>query len=297
MNYLRIYNNLIENAKNRKLSGYGETHHIIPTCIGGLDIPSNRVKLKSREHFIAHLLLWHIYKTDKTKCYKMGKAVRMMGWNKNGDRRLTSWEYEQVRKINSESMKMYQNEILDSGFTRAQENGKSIKNKLIRKDNFHFYHDDYGEYYSNAYDLMENFPELKLNSTNLLKVGDEKRFQHKGWRLLKNKHITNDEIHKITSNKMKNSAKNRKNKDSCVGRIYLYSPNGEIKKFVHPNSEEFKILIELGYWTKNSKYGSIPNNMKNHKNLSQSNQMKKSWILRDKEKIKTLWTCRRIFLR
>ena len=35
MNYTKIYNDLIERAKTRKLDGYKEVHHIIPRCMGG----------------------------------------------------------------------------------------------------------------------------------------------------------------------------------------------------------------------------------------------------------------------
>jgi len=32
MNYNKIYNQIVERAKSRKLNGYMETHHIIPKC-------------------------------------------------------------------------------------------------------------------------------------------------------------------------------------------------------------------------------------------------------------------------
>jgi len=59
MNYTKIYNQLIERAKNRKeeRDGYYERHHIIPKCMGGSDDKDNLVKLTYREHFIAHWLL------------------------------------------------------------------------------------------------------------------------------------------------------------------------------------------------------------------------------------------------
>jgi len=63
MNYNKIYNNLISRAKNRKLNGYVERHHIIPVSEGGSNDPDNLVELTAREHFFAHLLL---YKQEKT---------------------------------------------------------------------------------------------------------------------------------------------------------------------------------------------------------------------------------------
>ena len=62
MNYNKIYNDLIEKARNRvSIDGYYEVHHIIPKCLNGNDEPSNLVKLTAREHFIAHLLLANIH--------------------------------------------------------------------------------------------------------------------------------------------------------------------------------------------------------------------------------------------
>lgn len=61
MDYLKIYNNIINNAKSRFLSGYTENHHIIPKCVGGSNDKSNLVKLTAKEHFICHLLLCEIY--------------------------------------------------------------------------------------------------------------------------------------------------------------------------------------------------------------------------------------------
>lgn len=62
MNYSRIYFELIQNAKQRfTLTGYTEKHHIVPKSLGGSDFSDNLVRLTAREHYIAHLLLAHIY--------------------------------------------------------------------------------------------------------------------------------------------------------------------------------------------------------------------------------------------
>ena len=61
MNYITIYNNLIQRASNRLLDGYKERHHIIPRCLGGNNTKENLVDLTPEEHYIAHLLLIKIY--------------------------------------------------------------------------------------------------------------------------------------------------------------------------------------------------------------------------------------------
>lgn len=67
MNYQKIYTNLIESRKNRILeeSSSYEKHHIIPRSMGGSDEPGNLIHLTPREHFLAHWLLWRIYKNKQ----------------------------------------------------------------------------------------------------------------------------------------------------------------------------------------------------------------------------------------
>jgi hypothetical protein len=59
VDYLRIYNKLIQSAKKRNVvDGYNEVHHIIPRSEGGTDDQYNLVILTPREHYIAHKLLY-----------------------------------------------------------------------------------------------------------------------------------------------------------------------------------------------------------------------------------------------
>lgn len=61
MDYGKHYNNLISRARNRKLVGRCERHHIIPKCMGGSNHRSNLVDLSYKEHIVAHLLLTKMY--------------------------------------------------------------------------------------------------------------------------------------------------------------------------------------------------------------------------------------------
>lgn len=78
MNYQKIYNQIINKAKNRELIGYFEKHHIIPKCIGGNNNKDNLVKLTAREHFICHLLLCEIYPSEN----KLKQALWLMSIGK-----------------------------------------------------------------------------------------------------------------------------------------------------------------------------------------------------------------------
>lgn len=69
MNYKKIHDSIIEKYKLLNLKKgqgqYLETHHIIPKCLGGLDIKENRVNLPAREHFLIHRLLTRIYPDNR----------------------------------------------------------------------------------------------------------------------------------------------------------------------------------------------------------------------------------------
>lgn len=68
MNYRKVYNQLIDNARTQHIDGYYETHHIVPKAEGGSDDKSNLVKLTARQHYIAHLLLAKIYDDRAMHC-------------------------------------------------------------------------------------------------------------------------------------------------------------------------------------------------------------------------------------
>ena len=62
MNYSKHYEALIAKAKARgKPEGYVERHHVVPRSLGGSNSRNNLVWLTAREHFIAHVLLAHVY--------------------------------------------------------------------------------------------------------------------------------------------------------------------------------------------------------------------------------------------
>lgn len=70
MDYKWHYDRLIETRKvlprSKKDSTYYEIHHIIPRCKGGDSSEENLVYLTAREHFLAHWLLWRIYRDRQT---------------------------------------------------------------------------------------------------------------------------------------------------------------------------------------------------------------------------------------
>ena len=93
MNYKRIYDMLVENAKNREVEGYTEMHHIIPLCMGGDNTNENLVRLTAREHYLAHALLYKHYRTTKL-AHAWFSMVRR---DPNQKRFFTARQYESAR--------------------------------------------------------------------------------------------------------------------------------------------------------------------------------------------------------
>lgn len=82
MDYNKHYDRLMSRAKNRILEGYGETHHIVPRCLGGSDESKNLVSLTASEHYVAHQLLVKIHPENEKLIY----AAAMMSRHPNGKR-------------------------------------------------------------------------------------------------------------------------------------------------------------------------------------------------------------------
>lgn len=111
MDYKKIYDDLVrsrismkENRKaNKKIGTYFERHHIVPISLGGdksyaINSP-NIVLLTAREHYLAHRMLWLIYRTRE-----MGFAFHKMVFSTSPlqERRFDSRSYEAAKNAFSE---------------------------------------------------------------------------------------------------------------------------------------------------------------------------------------------------
>lgn len=152
MNYQKIYDQIIERANNRKLTGYAEKHHILPKCLGGNDTKENLVKLTAREHFLCHRLLCEIYPNNPKLFYALWlMAIGKKKWKHTEPYKMSSKEYERLKfkfiqksktKIISDSHKLAvgkknsrvvhqydQNGILLKTYPSAIDAERSINNK------------------------------------------------------------------------------------------------------------------------------------------------------------------------
>ena len=88
-----------------QIRGYIEDHHIIPKCLGGQDIISNKVWLTAEEHYICHKLLTEI--TSDNANGKMWSALwRMMNKqskNQNRNYEIDAKEYAIARVQNAKN--------------------------------------------------------------------------------------------------------------------------------------------------------------------------------------------------
>ena len=102
LDYEKIYNKIIERAKNRLLMGQIENHHIIPRSEGGSNKKENKIELSPKEHHICHLLL-----------IKMGKCLKYCYRHVNAHQYIKMKETEKRKIKIRESRKMYKERQLD----------------------------------------------------------------------------------------------------------------------------------------------------------------------------------------
>ena len=143
MDYLRIYNNIIQNGLNcnrNKKENYFEEHHITPKSLGGSNSNDNLVLLTAKEHYICHLLLVKIYYNTENYI-KMLRAFMMMKVENCNQLRYTSKMYE-LKKLecygengllNGNNAPFYgknHSEDVKNSIRIRQKENNSMKNKI-----------------------------------------------------------------------------------------------------------------------------------------------------------------------
>ena len=104
MNYQRIYDQLIDRARTRKLKGYKERHHIIPRCLSGTDDKDNLVELTAKEHFLSHKLLCKIHPNNKSIQFAYWAMVVYKSKKNQREYKVSSREYQLLREQISSMM-------------------------------------------------------------------------------------------------------------------------------------------------------------------------------------------------
>jgi hypothetical protein len=126
--YFNWYKSIIERAKNRKIKGYREKHHILPRCMGGEDSKENLVYLTPEEHYVCHQILIRMYPNESSLIF----AAKMMTVNnfstqKRNGNKLYGW----LKRKAQEQMSLIQKDT-----AHINKNGKK---KKIKKEELGFY--------------------------------------------------------------------------------------------------------------------------------------------------------------
>lgn len=104
MNYKRIYEELIDSARLKpKKENYKELHHIIPLCMGGSDEKENKIFLTARQHYLAHWLLYKIYRT--TSLVHAWHSMSRIGKGQE-ERKINSHLFEYCKKERSKLLSL-----------------------------------------------------------------------------------------------------------------------------------------------------------------------------------------------
>lgn len=220
MDYLKIYNSIIERARFREIIGYKEKHHIIPRCMGGTDSNENMVDLTPKEHFLCHLLLCEIYPNHEGLKYA---AFSMCKWSGGTVRRkrISGITYDRLKKeaakITSERMK-----------------GNSIwKNKK---------HSD------ESIEKIKNQRKLQKTSDETRKKMSDSRKGKKSGRFGKTN--TEDHNRKVSESLKKNKNRKKWNERKCSIKGIVYKSASEASRLV--NESVCTIMYRLK--SKNIKY-------------------------------------------
>jgi len=105
VNYSRIYNLIIERAKNEnRIKGNGiyyERHHIIPKCLGGSNDSKNLVLLTGREHFICHHLLVRIHPNNAKLVHAFWLMCNVKNLSQQNRHIPSASVYQEARELNA----------------------------------------------------------------------------------------------------------------------------------------------------------------------------------------------------
>lgn len=127
--YTKWYLSLVNNPT--PTTGYVETHHIIPKCLGGTNHRKNLVSIPARVHYICHKLLTKMV-TGQPK-YKMLEALSIFSNNSTRKIKFNSRDIAAMREANSiaSSIRNKGNQYykLRAPHSETQRTNSSIRNK------------------------------------------------------------------------------------------------------------------------------------------------------------------------
>jgi hypothetical protein len=216
--YTRWYFSIIESRISRILKDgtYTEKHHIIPKSIGGSNLEENFVRLTFKEHFIAHWLLTKMC-VKKSHTRKMQYAMRSMSWNKNGNRIITSWQFEVAKKNVSNSSRgkilseSTRKKISDAGKNRFASKENRTAMSISKLNSPHSKHTKktkkiISDAATERYKLEEN---RRITSETTKKAQSSEEFRKKRSELTKKRYQERPELRELCSKHAKGIPKDK----------------------------------------------------------------------------------------
>lgn len=216
MNYNKIYQNIIDNAKKQnrvknKLFLY-ESHHIIPKSIGGTNEKDNLVLLTPKEHYICHRLLVEIHRGTENE-HKMYYAMWCMinGLGNQKRHATTSKIYDRLR-----------NEMFNIIKVRVPNNRKKVEQFSLN-----------GEYIKTFESVKDAAKQLNISRSGIECCAREKTKSSGGfnWRYVNSEKKINPIVHLKSGTKKGNTPwnKGKKFNNFCgknTKKILQYSLDG-----------------------------------------------------------------------
>jgi len=135
MDWQKVYNQIIENAKGREKQPYSEKHHIVPKCLGGTNTKNNLIQLTGREHFIVHKILTILYPENASLKFALWAMCNQKGVYRKYN--ITSRDYEQAKLACVPLWKKPKTEEHRRNLSRAK-TGKKINRTQKGSDNHNY---------------------------------------------------------------------------------------------------------------------------------------------------------------
>lgn len=95
MDYQRLYDKLIRNARHRYAFGASERHHVIPRSMGGTDDWENLVRVSPKLHALLHLILYRL--GNRTQIFSVWLIVEHHGMRKK--KWLRKWKAREEARV------------------------------------------------------------------------------------------------------------------------------------------------------------------------------------------------------
>lgn len=203
MNYLKIYNQIIERAKKEKRKKYNgvyyESHHIIPKCLGGEGTTKqwrnhpNIILLTAREHFLCHWLLHNTYPNVNQLAMSFWLMCSLK--NKKQKRYVPS-----SRIIEYSRIKMSETKKGRIGFWKGKNLSEETKEKIRQTKNGVKVHSE---------ENKQKLSERSKGNTNRLGIKHTQNTKNKISESNKTRYLLNPEIKILQRKKMKDKTQKK----------------------------------------------------------------------------------------